>query len=217
MPDINELGLAPEDVGPIDYDAPESGSFPPQLNVGTFTFVFNLEEDPFDKVEITGEDKVKRPYLQIQHIAKTEIQEPSPADPNLMIPKEVELRFQRVNTYKHSKMPNSSFGDLMRALNIRFSGVVTPQVIEQELRQIDGRVSYQAEVGWRAYCKTDEIEISTSARKKKIKSGDQAAWPKDANGNFLEMAECPKCKTKMYGNAEIVRYKLPQAADAQPV
>lgn len=212
MPDINSLGLPPEEVGQIDYDAPEPGAFPPSLKVGSYTFIFKLEEDPFDTVEIECEDHIKRKFLTISHIAKTEVQEVAEnGDPTM---REVELRYQRVNFYKHSKMTNSSAGDLIRALNIRFTGSVTAQAVEQELRAIEERRSYLADVGWRAYCKNCEVEISTNARKKRIKAGDQVQWPKDKTGNYVEMAECPKCHTKMYGNAEITRYKLPAAEGA---
>ena len=213
MPDINELGLPPDEIlEPIDYEAPEPGSFPPSLKPGTYTFLFKLEEDPLDTVEITLEDGItKRKFLQIQHIAKTTVQEPNPEFNGETVDREVELRFQRVNFYKHSKMANSSAGDMIRAMDLRLTGALTPQLIVNELRAIEERRSYQAEVGWRVYCKADEIEIATNTRKKRIKAGEQVAWPKDKDGHYCEMAECPKCHSKMYGQAEIVRYKLPHS------
>ncbi|KKM02761.1 hypothetical protein LCGC14_1781150, partial [marine sediment metagenome] len=47
MPSIEELGLNPEQLEPgqVDYDAPESGSIPPQVPVGTHEFLFNGLED----------------------------------------------------------------------------------------------------------------------------------------------------------------------------
>ena len=145
MPDINDLGLPPDEIlDPIDYDAPEPGSFPPQLSVGSYTFIFKLEDDPFSTVEITQEDGIsKRRYLQINHIAKTEIQEKVGEE---MVPKNVELRFQRVNFYKHPKMSNSSAGDLLRALDMRFTGPMTSQLIATELQGISERKSYTADV-----------------------------------------------------------------------
>jgi len=210
MPDINELGLPTDDVVEIDYDAPEPGSFPPQLYPGEFVALFKLEDDPFTTVEIAPvEGQPKRKYFQVNHIAVITHQVPSSEDPSLMIDEEVSLRFQRVNAYKHPKMSNSSLGDLIRALNLRFSTTPTPEVIASELRQVDGRATYSCEVGWRAYCKDCEIDISTHARKKKVKSGDAAAWPKGADGQYEPQAACPKCHKKYFGNAEIMRYKLP--------
>jgi len=213
---INDLGLPPEEVGEIAWDAPESGSYPPQLYPGDYTFIFKLEEDPYARVEIECEDLIKRKFLQIMHIAKTEVQEPVPDKPGEFATHEVALRFQRVNFYKHSKMHNSSAGDLIRSLRIRFTGGLYPEPIDQELRAIEERRSYLAEVGWRAYCKSCEIEISTHPRKKRIKSGDQVAWPKNGDGRYVEQAACPKCNTKMYGNAEIMRYKLPEPHTTVP-
>lgn len=206
MADVNDLGLPPDEAIEIDYNAPEPGSFPPSLYPGTYTFLFKLEDDPLDTVEIEG-----RKYLQVRHIAKTEVQEPSPNDPSTMVTRDVELRFQRVNAYKHPKMANSSLGDLIRSLDLRFSGPMTTQNIVAELRGIEERKSYQAEVGWRTYCKSCEKEVATHPRKKKVKEGSQVAWPKGADGRFTDMAECPGCHSKMFGNAEVVRYKLPTA------
>ncbi len=206
MPDINALGLPPEEAVDIDYNAPEPGSFPPQLYPGTFQFLFKLEDDPLDTVTIQGNK-----YLQIQHIAVTQVQDTDPATGE-QIAHEVALRFQRVNDYKHPKVPNSSLGDLIRALDLHFTGPLTRGAIIAELQGISERRSYTAEVGWRVYCKACEMEIATHTRKKRVKAGEQVAWPKGADGRFIDMAECPKCHTKMYGNAEIVRYKLPEGS-----
>lgn len=210
MPDINDLGLPPEEVGSIDYNAPEPGSFPPQLNPGNYRFVFHLEEDPWDTVLIEG-----RKYMQVVHKATTTLQGAA-ANNGMGGEQEIELRFQRVNFYKHPAMANSSAGDLIRALNLQVTGGLTPQAVASLFQSVDGRASYDAEVGWRVYCKDDEIEVSTHARKKKIKAGEQVPWPKGADGKLLEQATCPKCKRRMFGNAEIMRYKLPGAEASPP-
>jgi hypothetical protein len=200
MANIDDLGLPEDAVDAVDYDAPESGSFPPSLKPGVYQFLFKLEDDPWGEVEMTvDEHGNKKKFFQVTHIAVTTVQEPEVHD--------VELRYQRVNFYKHPKMPNSSGGELLRALNLRIHGGY--KAIAQALAEVDQRISYSAVVGWKAYCKTDQIEFSTSARKKKIKSGDQYAWPKAVDGVLPEMVECPKCKTKIYAQPEITHYKLP--------
>lgn len=202
MPDINELGLPPEEVGVVDYDAPESGTFPPSLPAfSRHSFIFELEDDPFSTIEIDG-----KKYLAVAFKARTTV-----TDPQTQESREVDLRYQRVNFYKHPKVPNSSAGELIRALGLRFSGPLSPQLIAQEFQQISGRATFTGEVGWRAYCKGCELEIATHTRKKRVKEGKQVEWPRE-NGQLPEQAACPKCGSRYFGNAEVVRYILPTAA-----
>jgi uncharacterized protein with PIN domain len=102
-------------------------------------------------------------------------------------------------------MPNSALGDLIRSLGIHIEGALTPAVIASTLRGIDGRSTLKAEIGWRVYCKPCNQTISTHPRKKK---GD-VAWPRAADGQYEELVSCPKCGAKNFGNAEVVRHKLP--------
>ena len=219
MPDINDLGLAPEPVGEIDYNAPEPGAFPPQLTPGTYSFVFHLgpvadspASDYFDTIEIGDEAGNKRKYLQVLHHASTTVQHSNSATGEV-INDEVTLNYQRVNFYKHPKMPNSSAGDLIRALDLRLEGALTPTAIAELFKGVDGRRGYTAEVIWRAFCKTCNTTVSTAPRKKK---GD-VPWPAAVNGVLPEMATCPQCKQKKFGQAEISRYKLPQAVPVEQV
>ncbi|KKL95128.1 hypothetical protein LCGC14_1857680, partial [marine sediment metagenome] len=101
MPSIEELGLNPEQLEPgqVDYDAPESGSIPPQVPVGTHEFLFNgLEDDPYSIMVKDG-----RNYLTVAYRVQC-------------LTNDKELRFQRVSTYKSEKMSNSLLGELFRAL-----------------------------------------------------------------------------------------------------
>lgn len=220
MPDINDLGLPPEPVGDIDYNAPEPGSFPPQIKPGTYSFVFHLgpvadapASDYFDTVEIEDPPKSgqKRKFLQVLHHATTTVQRTNP-ESGEVVNDDVTLNYQRVNFYKHPKMPNSSAGDLIRALDMRVEGALTPQAIAELFKSVDGRRSYLAEVVWRMFCQTCDRTVSTAPRKKK---GD-VPWPKaNQNGDLPEMAECPQCHQKKFAQAEINRYKLPQQVEQQ--
>lgn len=196
MPDINDLNLADEAVGEVDYDAPESGSFPPTLKPGEYEFVFKLEDDPYDTTKVEGRD-----YLQINHKAGYEHDG-----------QDRELRFQRASFYKSEKMPNSRAGDLFRSLDVRINGPLTRSAVRDALAEVDGRARFWAEVGWRRYCKTCDIEVSTNPSKKKVRDGKQVAWPRDGQGEFEELVACPKCGAKGYGREEITRYKLPKAS-----
>jgi hypothetical protein len=200
MPNIEDLGLAPEPVGSIDYDAPESGSFPPQLEpFHVYPFVFHLEDDPWDTQEVDG-----RKYLQVGFKASTTVQDQEGSH-------EVELRFQRASFYKSPKMTNSFAGELIRSLDLRVTGNLTAQGISNLFQEADGRRSFLGEVSRTAYCKGCEIEISTHARKKRIKAGEAAPWPKNDDGGYPLDAACPKCHTRYMGRDAIANYKLPQA------
>ena len=217
MPDINELGLPPEAVGDIDYNAPEPGAFPPQLKPGRYCFVFHLgplaeapANDYYDTVEIEDPPAsgFKKKYMQVFHHATTTVQV------NGADTQEVTLNYQRVNFYKHPKMTNSSAGDLIRAMGLHVDGPLTPPAIDGLFRSVDGRRSYDADVVWRMFCKTCNVTVSTAPRKKK---GD-IPWPKpDASGNLPEMVACPQCHQRQYAQAEILRYRLPQAQEAPAV
>lgn len=222
MPSIEDLGLPPEPVGEVDFNAPEPGSFPPQLKVGTYNFVFHLgpqdgasDSDCWNVVERGEQGQPKGKFLEVVHHATTTIEVPDPANPNEKVAADVSLNYQRVNFYKHPQMPNSSGGDLIRALNLRVDGPLTTQAVANLFKQVDGRASYRADIGWRVYCKSCQLEINTHARKKKIGRGEQVQWPRDPQTKeYTEQAECPKCHQKYYGNAEIVRYLLPHGQEA---
>ena len=204
MPDISELNLPDEAIPDIDYNAPEPGSFPPQIAPGVYEFMFHLPEkgsDCFDKQTVEGKD-----HAVFVHEAEALRNSKGEAVTANADGKQPLLRFQRASTYTHVKMPNSMLGDLLRSLNVHIDGPLTLHAVADALAAIDGRATYKGEVGWRSYCKSCDQTVSTHPRKKK---GD-AAWPRTAEGQYELTATCPKCGNKSYGNAEIVRYRLPE-------
>ena len=193
MPSIEELGLTPEQLEPgqVDYDAPESGSIPPQVPVGTHEFLFvGLEDDPYSIQTVQGKN-----YLQVAYRARC-------------LDNEKELRFQRVSTYKSEKMNNSILAELIRALGIRVDNL-EPQTVDEALRAIEGRKTFQAHTDWRAYNKATGESFSTTPN---IKKGEQRVT-KNGDGSFEQQATWAD-GTKSYLSAEInpFRFKLPAVA-----
>ena len=193
MPSIEELGLNPEQLEPgqVDYDAPESGSIPPQVPVGTHEFLFNgLEDDPYSIQTVQG-----KKYLQVAYRVQC-------------LTNDKELRFQRVSTYKSEKMSNSLLGELFRALGIKVENL-EPQTVNEALLGAAGRGTFTADVVWRGYNKGTEESFSTSPNTKK---GEQRV-PRNGEGKFDERVDWAD-GTKTYLSAEInpFRFKLPTVA-----
>ena len=193
MPSIEELGLSPEQLEPgqVDYDAPESGSIPPQVPVGTHEFLFNgLEDDPYSIQTVQGKN-----YLQVAYRAQC-------------ITNDKELRFQRVSTYKSEKMSNSLLGELFRALGIKVENL-EPSTVNEALLGVAGRGTFTADVVWRGYNKGTEESFSTSPNTKR---GEQRV-PRNGDGKFDERVDWAD-GTKTYLSAEInpFRFKLPTVA-----
>jgi len=193
MPSIEELGLNPEQLEPgqVDYDAPESGSIPPQVPVGTHEFLFNgLEDDPYSIQKVAGKN-----YLQVAYRVQC-------------LTNDKELRFQRVSTYKSEKMSNSLLGELFRALGIKVENL-EPDTVNTALLSIAGRGTFTADVVWRGYNKGTEESFSTSPNTKK---GEQRV-PRNGEGKFDERVDWAD-GTKTYLSAEInpFRFKLPAVA-----
>jgi len=94
-------------------------------------------------------------------------------------------------------------GELLRALGLRITGALTPEVIQDALSTVDGRVNFFAEIKWEAYFKSDGTRFSTQPRKKK---GD-LQWPKDQEGKFTLTVENPTTGQKAFGRAIITRVK----------
>ena len=195
MPQLDDLNLNEESVPEVDWDAPESGAFPPSVPPGVHDFTFKLGDDPWDAFEKDG----KR-YLQVTYGAVTTVEGT-----------ERTLNFQRASTFLNDAMRkagmNHMVGELLRSLGFKISGPLTKEAIADALTQANAEGKhFRGEVGWRRYCKPCDQTVSTQPRKKK---GD-VAWPRGANGFELVVA-CPKCGDKAYGNAEITRFKLPEA------
>lgn len=221
MPDLQELGLTEESTPQVDWDAPESGTFPPPITPGTFTFLFKMPKERVNwfaaqeiPVKVDGKDKVdgsgqvvKGRYLVLNYAPqvigdKDGNPYPVPTDgtelPTLM--------FQRANFYKTDKMLISFGGELLRALGIRITGKMTPEAVMAEVEKVDGRVTFKGEVIWRCYFEGTETTVSTSPRKK-TKKGPDFPWPKDSDGTFQLQVTNPKNPNdqKKYGRAEIAR------------
>ena len=195
MPSIEDLGLTPEQLEPgqVDYDAPESGSIPPQVPVGTHEFLFNgLEDDPYSIQKVADKN-----YLQVAYRAQC-------------LTNDRELRFQRVSTYKSEKMNNSMLGELIRALAIKIENL-EPQTVNEALLGVAGRGTFTADVLWRGYNTGTGESYSTSPN---IKKGDLRV-PRNGSGGFEERVTWAD-GTTTYLSAEInpFRFKLPTAAGA---
>lgn len=209
MSDIGDLGLPDEPLPEIDYVAPEPGSFPPAIAPGTYEFLFKLPEaasDRFDVQEIKPPKENPGRYLQVNYnpeVLRDSQGNPVPPRDNGSQPV---LMFQRASAYKHPKRPNSGLGDLIRGLGQRIEGALTPSTVAATLASLDGRATFTADVAWRMYCKGCQHTVSTSPRTKK----GETAWPRGGDGHYESPTSCPTCGNKQFGNAEIVRIRLPK-------
>jgi len=202
MADLETLlsTLGEETPVDIDYDAPEPGQFPPQVEIGDHEFIFHLpekSEDRFDTVAIQGAN-----YLSVT--TELEIAVPSKEQPAM-------IRYQRVNDYKHPKMTNSSVGDLVRCLDIK------PEQdgrrgIANALIGADGRARGIAQIGWERYCKSCQQIVSTAPRKRKAPKKNDAPWPRGVDKKPELIVACPSCGEKGYGREVVVNWKLPKKA-----
>lgn len=175
---------------PIDNDAPESGSIPPQVPVGTHEFLFNgFEDDPYNIQTVNG-----KKYLQVAYRVQC-------------LTNDKELRFQRVSTYKSEKMSNSLVFELLRALGLKVPDL-EKQTIVDALGAVAGRGTFKAEVLWRGYNTATGESYSTSPNTKK----GEMRVPRNGDGTFEERVTWGD-DTITYLSAEInpFRFKLPVA------
>ena len=189
--------LESEPVAEIDWNAPESGSFPPTLYPGRHRFIFHLaEQDAFDKVDIQG-----KPYLNVTFEA--EVRPPDLAD-------SARIRFLRASTFKTSPTRNSDVVELLRCLGLRPADNSNRAIVET-LKQADGRASGEAVFGWEAYSKDTKEVISTSPRKKARKDSGKTdiPWPKEADGRYSLVVKFPESGDSVYGRERIISFKLP--------
>ena len=201
MSDNLEELLATLDQEPeveVNYEAPESGSFPPEVYPGRYDFIFKLDtESPFDKMVVDG-----KPYLVVN--ATHSIVTPEK-------PEGVDVRFQRASFYKHPKMTNSDGGELLRCLGIKLDSTKASEIVTA-LRQADGRARGSAVYGWEAYAKDTQELVTTNPRGKARKNGKKdIAWPKDASGRYTITVKFPESGDAAYGRVRVVSYKLPTA------
>jgi hypothetical protein len=222
MPNLNQLGLDEGAAPQIDWDAPEAGQTPPPVYPGIYTLRFKMEEkteDWFDANEVEmvkGNPATKRKFLVVNylpdviasHATRDAAAVPVPNDPTTNAP--VHLGPQRASFFKSDKMMISEGGELLRALGVRLEGSMLAQ-IEPTLQQLNGRVSFMAEVGWRAYFKSTETTITTHPRGKK--RGD-LPWPRSADGTPELLATNPSTGEKVYGYAYVAKIIAPHSAAA---
>jgi hypothetical protein len=205
MADDLESLLAQLDAEPdveINYDAPESGSFPPEVYPGRYRFIFALDPDnPWGKQEVDG-----RPYLQVSYTAQIQVPEK---------PEPVSVRFQRASLFKSPKRENSDIGELLRCLGIKAEGTKASDIVAA-LKAADGRAGGEAVFGWEAYSKDTQEVISTSPQKKPRKKSGKTdiAWPKGADGKYEPTVKFPESGDSAYGRVRVVSYKLPPRSQA---
>jgi hypothetical protein len=221
MPDLSELNLSEEATPAVDWDAPESGSFPPQVTPGTYTLLFRMPESEanwFDKQDVglkhdNGPDKgkpvlvngeqVKKAFLVIQpefQVIGDKDGNPYTPEPGSELPV---IRFQRFSFFKNDNMQISFGAELLRSIGIRISGAMTPQAIRDEVRKVNGQVTLKGEIAWETYFKSTETRVSTVARVKK----GEIKWPRSADGSFDPMVSNPKNPNdqKQYGREKVIR------------
>jgi hypothetical protein len=211
-PDINNLGLVPEDdidIGSANFDAPEQGTFPPDLKPGVHEFTFELQtgdapENPPFEVKEFGQSKIKS--LQVNYKGKYTIE---------INGQQVErtLGFQRANFYQSPAMKekgvNSSGVELLRALGFNLNPFTT-EAVKDALRSADGRTRFKAVVAWELYDKdAGGITVTTHARSKAVKEGKQIKWPRKADGTFEDFITPPSGGAKVTGRATVTGFKLP--------
>jgi len=200
--------LADDDIGSVDWDAPESrsgGSYTPQVYPGVHNFLFALEDEkPFETREYTTKDGTKVKEFTVNHKGTVSYVDGSGET------KESTIRFNQAGFRRTPKMVekkmNSRGGELLRTLNINLGNSITHAKVEEALRQADGRVMGRGVVNWEAYCKDDKQVVSTNPNTKR---GD-ARWPKGTDGKYLTEVQCPKCGAALSGREKITDYKLPQ-------
>lgn len=200
MADDLETLLSTLDAEPeveINYDAPESGSFPPQVYPGRHPFIFHLAAEPFDKMVVEG-----RPYLNVTFEAEIATAEK---------PEGVRVKFLRASFYKHPKMANSDGAELLRCLGIKADAANNRSIVAA-LQAADGRARGEAVIGWEAFSRDTGETASTNPRKKARKNGKvDIAWPKGADGRYTQTVTFPESGDSAYGKERIISFKLPSS------
>lgn len=223
MPDLDDVlsQLQGEEIGEINWNAPDPGAFrpplDPQQNVefkfylpGEFPSSVNNHPDAFTTVEIKG-----KKYLQVNFGALITF---TKADGSVG---EKMVAFQRASTYKTDKMENSNVGDLIRSLGLHAeyrqafdeTGDVN-KAITLILSAASGRAIGHADVGWGAFFKDAKTSYKTSQGKKVVNDKGYVTlpWPRGADGKYVASVSDPGTGEEKYGNLELVRFRLPKPA-----
>ena len=221
MPDLQSLGLSEQAAPAVDYDAPEMGQQPPVAYPGIYTFLFKMPEDKgswFDKQEVEmvkGNPGSKRAFLVVHavpaiiayHASRDAAGQPVPVDADSGQPPQ--LPPQRFSFFKSDRMQISQGGELLRALGMRLNNIFAE--IEPALTQVDGRVTFMGELGWRAFFQSTGTTVSTHPRKKK----GEILWPRGADGQPELLAVNPATGEKAYGYPDIFKIVPPTASNGQ--
>ena len=219
MPRLDELHLDEGATPQFDWDAPEQGQQPPAVYPGLYTLLFKMPDEPADWFDtqdvemVKGNPQTKRSFLVLNcrplviasHASRDAEGQPVPLDASSGQP--IQLPPQRVSFFRNDRMMISRAGELLRALGIRLEGDISKQ-IEQALQQVNGRVNFMAEIGWRTYFKNGDVTVSTHNRKKK----GELPWPRTADGTPELLATNPKTNEKQYAYPEIMSIPAPHAA-----
>lgn len=216
--DLTALGLVEEEVPVVDWNAPESGQYPPRILPGDAEFIFKLaEEKPFDAAEFKTTPGKK--WLVVNFTADIPI-----TDIERLVNKEVmpeggvvSLNFQRVNDYLSEKMKKagmiSSVADLCRSLALRPEPFTRQNVI-QALTAANGTARGSAVIGWEFYCKgCGATTVSTKPRKASGDAQEVAKWPRGADKKPELMVACPYCGAKGFGREFIQAFHIARAAN----
>lgn len=219
MPKLSELGLDEGAAPQIDWDAPEAGQQAPSVYPGTYTLRFKMPDDKdewFDSMEaaaVKGNESSKRKWLVMRIVPLVVAAHANRDAEGQAVPVDaatgaaIQLPPQRISFFKSDKMQISQGGELLRALGVRLEGSMLAQ-IEQAASQLDGKVNFMAEIGWRTYFKDSDVTVSTNPRKKR----GEIPWPKTAEGLPELLAVNPQTGAKAFGYPEIMKIIPPTAA-----
>src|SRR5208283_5466734 len=122
-----------DDIGSVDWDAPESrsgGSYTPQVYPGIHNFLFALEdEEPFETREYQTKDGTTVKDFTVNHKGTVSYTNGDGEQ------KEAVIRFNQAGFRRSPKMVekkmNSRGGELLRALGINLGNNLNKQTVEQ--------------------------------------------------------------------------------------
>ena len=164
-------GFVPSEVPENVYEADK---FRPRFQPGQrVKFLFKLEQDPAKQVTLSPDGKVVRVQYQAQAIATITKDGEQPVRPQGN-GEQPTIRFQQVDSRQFTKddgtVVPSSLHRFFRALVGRDAAKLTgtdPRLIVTKLRELDGRETFEAGIGWKFYDADSQTDYSTAHRKAK--------------------------------------------------
>ena len=201
------LGARQEEVPEIPWDAPDTGSYPPIAQPGSYEFVFHLREDKFHDELPEGFTTVKiqgHEYLQAVFDAEVLVRD-----------EYKKLNWQRVNVFKTDRMNLSSYDSLARSLGLRYANTISDRIAAFQDASREGRRG-RAKLEWRYFDKNNNQTTSTNPRLRKVKATGEKVrdnrWPRTVEGPF-EQTIVDSQGTRVYGQAEFTDYFSAGAAE----